>query len=422
MDPSIHSGGNTMKCVEVRHLPITVSLADVDNIISWSKGIGASDVIFEVDDFIWADINGECYRISDRVLRKDEVESLVRSIYQDTGVDYLRSQNYIKVRHSIMLDDDSIHNFRVTITGTMAKMDDHGIEIIMRPFPEVAPSVEDLQIHKSIVTAFNSDYGLVLITGPTGSGKSTTAASLFTHTLQTRKERVITFEDPVEFDLKLVPNRVGKVSQSEIGTHLTNYKRATSNVLRRTPKKIFYGESRDAATIEDMVNVALTGHLAVTTLHTGSTEMTLSRIIDMFPSDAQRPMAAKIIDLLRVIVHQRLVLNLEGTGRTAIRSYIVFNESMRRKLLLSLDDLSNLPTIMYELVERHGSPFMSDLIDKFKDGKIALNKYISLVIEIGEPAMLHIIPDVAYALHLDGRLSDEERDEWLNSTEEVADV
>lgn len=390
----------------------TFNREDLDRLLAWSHNKGASDIFIEIDDYIYVDIHGTTLPVSNVRLRADEVSGLLRSIYQDSGPDYLRTKNDIKFRYTIMLEDDSLINFRVTATGTMAETDDGGIEIQFRPFQEVAPSLEELGIPMSHIDAINSKFGLALITGPTGSGKSTSIASMLSHTIRTRKERVVTFEDPVEFDFKKIKERQSKVSQTEINTHLNSYAQGVANVLRRTPKKVFFSEARDKQTVSDLITVALTGHMVMSTIHTNSTEMTITRLIDLFPAEEQRAIATRVIDSLRLIVHQRLVMTPDERGRTAIRSSLVFSEEIRRKLLLQVNELSNLPTIMYKLVAEHGQTLISDLKEKFLNGRVHINEYLSIVMELGHEDEISEIPHLLDIMVKNKKISLDQRKLW----------
>lgn len=385
----------------------------LDELLLYAVSQGASDIILESDDLVYFDIHGQTLPASDRKLKTHEVQGIAKSLYQENALAPLTRGRYLQFSHSLLDGNDQHVRFRVTVTGVMNDSDKNGIEIIFRPFPELAPSPEALGLPVSFVDACNSKFGLILICGPTGSGKSTTLASILSSAAQTYRERIISYEDPIEFDLTKVPNRIAKVSQSEVPTHLESFERAAENALRRTPKKILIGETRSAEQAERLVIAALTGHLVLTTLHTNSAELALPRLIDLFPQAQQRAAATRLLDAIRGIFHQRLVRNLDGTGRTAIWSYVTFSERQRRELLVQLRDVSELSPLMAQAVKAQGYLLLDDLKLKFSQGKVGLDDFLSLVSELGEPDDLNTIPSVAASLLQQNKLSLEQHQQWL---------
>lgn len=377
---------------------------------------GASDIILESDDYVYFDIHGQTVCASDRKLKTHEVQGLAKALYQENALAPLTRGRYLQFSYSLLNNEDQHIRFRVTVTGVMNDSDKSGIEIIFRPFPELAPSPEELGLPSDFVRACESKFGLILVCGPTGSGKSTTLASVLSASAQTKRERIISYEDPIEFDLTKVPNRIAKVSQSEVPTHLESFEKAAENALRRTPRKILIGETRSAEQAERLVVAALTGHLVLTTLHTNSAEFALPRLVDLFPQAQQRSAAIRLLDVIRGIFHQRLLRNLDGSGRTAIWSYITFSERQRRELLVGLRDVSDLSSLMTQAVRQHGHMLLDDLKVKFAQGRVALEDFISMVSELGEPSDLRLIGTIAEKLLNNGKLTQAQYHEWMEVT------
>jgi len=183
-----------------------------------------------------------------------------------------------------------------------------------RRIPFEVDTVEDLDLPKVLIDFCQIPMGLILVTGPTGSGKSTTLAALIKHISHTRPVHVITIEDPMEF---LFGDAVASISQRELGTDTVSFAEALRNAMRQDPDVIMVGEMRDPETIQTVITAAETGHLVFSTLHTNSATQTVDRILDSFPSDQQGQIRAQLAQVLKGVVSMKLVEKLGGKGRTA---------------------------------------------------------------------------------------------------------
>ncbi|MGE5344231.1 MAG: type IV pilus twitching motility protein PilT [Candidatus Omnitrophota bacterium] len=191
--------------------------------------------------------------------------------------------------------------------------DIHGVGAVFRIIPSNILSVDTLKIPAAVVKLCEIPKGLVLVTGPTGSGKSTTLAALINHINETQRKHIITIEDPVEF---VHPNKLAVVNQREINTHTQSFKHALRAALREDPDIILVGEMRDLETIAIAIEMAVTGHLVFGTLHTSTAIGTVDRIIDQFPSEQQQQIRTMLADALIGVVSQTLLKRKAG-GRVA---------------------------------------------------------------------------------------------------------
>jgi len=189
----------------------------------------------------------------------------------------------------------------------------------MRTIPFEIPSAEKLGVPDVILEMANLSKGLVLVTGPTGSGKSTTLAALIDHINRTRKCHLITIEDPIEF---VHPNKLCLVNQREIKRHTDGFKDALRAALREDPDIVLVGEMRDLETIEIAVETAETGHLVFGTLHTTTAPSTVDRIIDQFPSDRQDQIRQMLSSSLKGVVSQ-VLCRKKGGGRVAAHEILI---------------------------------------------------------------------------------------------------
>jgi twitching motility protein PilT len=196
----------------------------------------------------------------------------------------------------------------------------HGVGAVFRRIPENIQTVRELGLPPSLVDLLDVSEGLILVTGPTGSGKSTTLASLI-HTINTdRKVHIITIEDPIEF---VHNNRNSLINQREVSSHTKSFHDALRAALREDPDVILVGEMRDLETISLALTAAETGHLVLATLHTNSATKTVDRIIDVFPESQQAAIRVMLSESLRGIIAQSLVKRADGEGRIPVVEVLV---------------------------------------------------------------------------------------------------
>ncbi|WP_018984012.1 type IV pilus twitching motility protein PilT [Salinimonas chungwhensis] len=365
----------------------------LDTSLRWAVKHGVNDLVIESESPLWAKKNGVTTPISNRQVSQEEVSQLLQDLYLASGPDHLTKGKYLKFAYEILINIDEKHRFRVTATGVKSEFNDNGIELIFRPFPAMAPLPDEIGLPREFVDSFDSDFGVVFVSGPTGSGKSTTIASTLTERILSKKERILTIEDPIEFDLKNIPNRIANVVQSEVPMHLIDYETSTANSLRRSPDIIFYSEVREASVGQELLRVANTGHLVATTLHANTAEMTLPRFVDMFEFGQRPVITGDLIESVRGILNQRLFRTPDLKSRTAVRSWVVFSQSNRDEMYDKYAEGSSfrLKQQVAKAIKDHGLSFIDDLRAKFNDGQIAISDFSRAIKSVGEPKDLQII-------------------------------
>lgn len=189
-----------------------------------------------------------------------------------------------------------------------------GLGAVFRTIPEKIKTAQELNLPPAILELVDCDRGLILVTGPTGSGKSTTLASMIQHINSTREAHILTVEDPIEF---VHPNLKSLVNQREVGAHTKSFANALKAALREDPDIILVGELRDLETISLALTAAETGHLVFGTLHTSSAAKTVDRIIDVFPQGQQGQIRTMLAESIRGVVAQSLFTRADGQGRVA---------------------------------------------------------------------------------------------------------
>jgi twitching motility protein PilT len=199
------------------------------------------------------------------------------------------------------------------------------ISIAIRTVPTQLPTLEDLKLPDVIKTITKKPQGLVLVTGPTGSGKSTTLAAMISHMNQNTSKHIITLEDPIEY---LHEHSKSIIDQREVGSDTHSFANGLRAALRQDPDVILVGEMRDLDTISIAITAAETGHLVFGTLHTQSAPSTVDRIIDVFPPSQQEQIRVQLASVLVGIVSQRLFPTADGTGRRAATEVLINNPAI----------------------------------------------------------------------------------------------
>lgn len=305
--------------------------------LKYCADAGASDILVQGGDFAWAQIHGRQLKASQATIKQGQLDPLISAVWKAEVTDNMRKGQGADRPLELAGEDLGIERgqfirFRCNFIQARVARQEQAYAITMRTIPSKLPKIEDLKIESDLFESFYPGMGLILVCGPTGSGKTTLQAAIYGyagHAMPDRK--VITYEDPIEFVLGGPHWHGPQPAQSQIGRDIENFALGLKNAMRRAPSIIGIGEARDLETIDAMIEAGLTGHLCYATVHTESVAETINRIIQVYPPAQQSAVASRLIGALRVIVVQRLLKTTDGK-RQSVREYVMFDRELKAEL------------------------------------------------------------------------------------------
>lgn len=289
---------------------------NIQQILASAMKKNTSDIILTAGRPPMLRINGSLTPDGNAQLNENDLHSLIYSIINDEQKSDFEAHS--ELDFAVEFPDSG--RFRVNVFKQMGK-----IGAAFRPIMSVIPTLESLLLPQAAADFCNLPSGLVCVTGPTGSGKSTTLAAMIDYINTNRACHIITVEDPIEF---VHNHKLSVVEQREVGKDTESYTAALKYVLRQCPDVILIGEMRDLETIAAAITIAETGHLVFATLHTQSAAKTIDRIIDVFPPYQQQQIKAQLASTLKGVISQILLPKQDGSGRIAAREIMVVNSAI----------------------------------------------------------------------------------------------
>jgi twitching motility protein PilT len=301
---------------------------NIDELLRYAAKYGASDLHITAGNPPIIRVNGQLKRIPGPALAPEDAQALVYSILTDDQRAALERKREIDLSYTWGTSsgpaEPAVSVEYVTPERVRARvnafLDLSGVGGAFRIIPGKIRTLEELPAPESLAEMTHSPSGLVLVTGPTGCGKSTTLASMIDRIDQERTARIITIEDPIEYIFR---GQNCLISQREIGTHSRSFTTALRACLREDPNVILVGEMRDLETIRLALTAAETGHLVLSTLHTNSVAQTVDRVIDVFPADQHDYVRQIFANVIRGIISQSLLPRKDGRGRIAAMEVLI---------------------------------------------------------------------------------------------------
>ena len=305
---------------------------EINKLLEYSIESGASDLHLSVGSIPMVRINGTMKPLNMEPLSKDQMDSIIPQVMDEEQIKKFNDRKEIDFSAKLERKGRFRVNFFLQIKGAAG---------VFRTIPEVVKNFDELGTPPVLQTLSLLDRGLVLLTGPTGSGKSTTLAAMVDHININRKCHIITIEDPVEY---FHHTKESLINQRELGVNTNSFANAMRSALREDPDVILVGEMRDLETISLALTAAETGHLVLSTLHTSSAVKTIDRIIDIFPSGQKGQIRSMLSESLEAVIAQKLLPTKDGKGRAPACEVMIANTAVRN--LIREDRIYQIPSII----------------------------------------------------------------------------
>ena len=328
--------------------------AAIDRLLRTLVTAGGSDLHLRVGEPPVIRASGHLERLDEPPVAADRLEAMLLAVMADRD----RAQYAATGDADYAYEIDGVARFRAN-----ALRDRHGPAGVFRVIPATVVSVEEMGLSGEVQQLCSLTKGLVLVTGPTGSGKSTTLCAMVDLVNRSRPDHILTIEDPIEF---VHPNKRCLVTQRQVGVHTASFKSALRAALREDPDVILVGELRDLETISIAIETAETGHLVFGTLHTTTAAGTVDRIIDQFPADRQAQIRVMLSESLKGVISQTLCRKIGG-GRAAAREVLLATHAVSN--LIREGKTFQIPSIM-QTSKKIGMVTLNDALLELVDAKL----------------------------------------------------
>jgi twitching motility protein PilT len=322
-------------------------MAKIDAFFKLMHDHGASDLHLASGQPPALRLRGEIERIKYKVLDNDELRAMLYEIASEEKVKVFEETGDVDFGYEI----PGMARYRANFF-----MQKNGVGAVFREIPSTIMTAEQLGLPPVIPKLAGLPRGLVLVTGPTGSGKSTTLAAIVDVANRTRKDHIITIEDPIEF---VHQSQGCIVNHREVGLHTQTFSAALRGALREDPDIILVGEMRDQETISLAIEAASTGHLVFGTLHTSSAAKTVDRVVEVFPANQQAQIRSTLADGIRAVVAQVLFKRVDKVGRCAALEIMIANPAVRN--LIRESKTHQLPSAI-QTGKKYGMQLLDDAI------------------------------------------------------------
>lgn len=330
-------------------------MAQIDAFFKLMNDQGASDLHLISGQQPVLRIGGELERVKYKVLENDSLKSMLYEIAPEHKVKEFEETGDVDFAYEIT----GLARYRANFFQQR-----NGVGAVFREIPTIIMTCDDLGLPKVIKRLATLPRGLVLVTGPTGSGKSTTLAAIIYEANRSRKDHIITIEDPIEFVHK---SNKAVVNHREVGLHTRSFAAALRGALREDPDIILVGEMRDLETISLALEAAATGHLVFATVHTSSAAKTVDRIIEVFPVNQQQQVRNTFADGIRAVVSQTLFKRIDRQGRVAAVEVMIGTPAVRN--LIREGKTFQIPGTL-QTGKKYGMQTLDDAIMALLDKKI----------------------------------------------------
>jgi twitching motility protein PilT len=326
----------------------------LNQIVQSAINLSASDLHLSVGLPPILRVDGELRRQNEEILTNNEIIEFAKKLTTETEWNSFQEKGEVDFSFS----NEEHQRFRVNLFLQSGKT-----SLAMRPISSNIPSLQDLSLPNVISQIVEAPHGLILVTGPTGSGKSTTLASMVDYINQTKRKHIITLEDPIEY---VHTHKNSVIQQREVGTDTESFANGLRASLRQDPDIILVGELRDLETISTAITAAETGHLVLATLHTSSAVATVERIVDVFPAEQQGKIRLQFANVLVGAISQKLFPRMDTKGRIVATEILLNNAAVAN--MIRTDKIHQLPSVMQTSKAQGMHTFQTSLTELVRKG------------------------------------------------------
>lgn len=353
----------------------------LDSILSWAYDAGASRIAFQTGHPVWLRVHGRNHRITEHSLDEAEIAEIANHLYGADGTARLQGGQDFDVSYEIARTRTKRLRFRLNATPIRTSRRD-GANIVLRPIPDMPPTLDEQLVEPGILDAYRPREGMVIVSGATGSGKSTLIAGFTVAKLQDPNGHYNIAEGaaPIEFLLDRIKSPSSTISQTEIPRDLPSFESFIRGCMRREPTDIIVGECRDGVTMTAAVQAAISGHVLTSTVHAPDVALTMQRIASLCPRGERDNLISAVAQSLRLVINQRLAIATDGR-RTALREFLVFDAKLRTRLLQT--DPSEWPALTRRAVQDQGQSYPVAIRRAVDEGRITAQTAATELKEIG---------------------------------------
>lgn len=345
------------------------SAPGLDSLLVWAFREGASRIAFQTGHSVWVAIHGRNHRVTRSVTDEIDFSHIVNHLYGADGMARLQGGYDLDTAYAIQIDRSTRLRFRLNATSTRTARRDGG-NVVLRPIADMPPPLSVQRVEQGILDAYRPRQGMVIVSGATGSGKSTLIAGMTVAKLMDLEGNfnIVEGAAPVEFLLERVRGPSSTINQTEIPRDLPSFAAFVRGAMRREPTDIIVGECRDSETMDAAIQAAISGHVLTTTIHANDVALTMQRIASLCPPAERENLVSAVAQSLRLVINQRLAPSTDGK-RTALREYLVFDADLRSQFLRT--EPGAWPGLTRRAVEEQGQSYREAIDRALDEGRIS---------------------------------------------------
>lgn len=353
----------------------------LDSLLTWAFDAGASRIGFQTGHPVWLRIHGRNVRIGQSPMDESTVSEIANHLYGADGAARLQNGSDFDVSYEISRSRTQRLRFRLNATPIRTSRRT-GANIVLRPISDMPPPLAQQLVEPDIIKAFRPTEGMIIVSGATGSGKSTLIAGFTVDKLLDPNAHCNIAEGaaPIEFLFDRLKCSSSTINQTEIPQDLPTFEAFIRGCMRREPTDIIIGECRDSVTMTAAVQAAISGHVVTTTIHANDVALTMQRIASLCPPAERENLISAVAQSLRLVINQRLVRSTDGR-RMALREFLVFDKTLRTRFLET--NPSDWPALTRRAVEEHGQSYRTAIERALAEGRITSETAAREMREVG---------------------------------------